>query len=391
MIVSRFSSKYVFAIFAILSVSFVLSLFLLQLLGAILFLLWLFEKWDNKSKSFDTLLKLIFIFGFVRLISVVFSSYPSSSNAVFYKEALFYTSALSFFFYIKSFDKKTLVDLLSIFIAGAVAMSVVGILKFSLGIVERAEGFSSSYTVFSAYLLTALSIALFYPTDKNKKFKEVIRLLSIILLFIGIIVSLGRTNIAVAVLIFVSAVLFKKVDIKSAVIIIATLLILISLYYISNRQTINNNVTDRIENISYLSDRDIIWKGAKEILFNKPFLGYGPRTFNEIFPLRDEFSDKRIGGWHNDALQIYFESGLLGLSIFLFLLVYILYISVKLVKSKTLDDDYKKIAQAVLCSIISLFLSGITAGFITSVVLSIVFVFLLSVLSRIEFERTINK
>lgn len=386
MLVSRFPIKYIFTVFALLSISYVLSLFLLQLFGALLFIMWLLERWDNKLRAIDTLLKIIFIFGLIRFISILFSSYPSASNEALYKEAMFYTCALAFFFYVKTFDKKKLLELLSAYILGAMVMSLVGIVKFTFGIVERAEGFSSSYSVFSSYLLTALALSLFYPLDKKNKIKYVVGLSAAIIIFIGIVASLGRTNIAIAVLLLISAIFLRKMDFRSSLTVVASITIIFVLYYFINPESAGNGVTTRIENISQLSDRDIIWKGAKELMFNKPIIGYGPRTFNEIFPLRNEFMDKKIGGWHNDALQIYFESGLIGLITFLLLLIYPFYSSVKLAQSKILDVEFKNIAQAVLASIIAIYLSAVTAGFITSVVLSIVFVFLLSIVSRLEFE-----
>ena len=45
-----------------------------------------------------------------------------------------------------------------------------------------------------------------------------------------------------------------------------------------------------------------------------PVVGFGPRTFTEIFPLFSEMRVRGVGCWHNDYLQVYMESGLLGLS-----------------------------------------------------------------------------
>jgi O-antigen ligase len=145
----------------------------------------------------------------------------------------------------------------------------------------------------------------------------------------------------------------------------------------------------RVENITQLSDRDIIWQGAKKISFEHPVLGYGPRTFHEVFPFKERFADKGIGGWHNDFLQIYFESGIAGVISFIVLLFVIIKTSFSQLRNKKTDTDFKSLSASVLASIIALILSGLFAGFITSVVLSIMFVYLISFLSRIDFEMSI--
>ena len=124
---------------------------------------------------------------------------------------------------------------------------------------------------------------------------------------------------------------------------------------------------------------------------NHPLIGYGPRTFQQIFPFRERFADKGIGGWHNDLLQIYFESGTVGLISFIFLLWVIVRTSFNLLKDKKTDAEFKLLSKSVLGSVIALLLSSLFAGFITSVVLSIVFIFLISFLSRIDFERNLDQ
>lgn len=381
---SKFPQKISFLLFALLSISYVLSLFLLQLFGAVLFLMWIFDNWGEKKKSVDIIIKTIFLFGVIRLISLIFSSYPATSNEALYKEAFFYAAVLAFFFYIKTFEKKKVLDLILIFIIGAVAMSVVGITKFVLGNVERAEGISSGYAVFSSYLLVALALALFYPRKFQNARLNLYWPVIILTLFIGITTSLGRTNIFISILLFITAIILKKINFKQILLLVLLFVVSATIYFYLPTKQLENKFENRLENITQLSDRDVIWKGAKQILLEKPIIGFGPRTFKDVFPLRDQFADKNIGGWHNDFLQIYFESGLLGLIAFLILLGVPIIIAYKQINNQNIDSELRGLSLSLLLAIISLILSALTAGFITSVVLSIVFVFLLSVLSRIE-------
>jgi O-antigen ligase len=387
MVKSRFNSLIILSLLIVLSISFVLSLFVMQLMAGILFVLWLFEKHDERKKAFDNILKFILVFGLVRLITIFLSEFPQNSYESIYKEGLFYTSAAAIPFYLKTFNKKSILTIMLVFIIGAAVMSLVGSTRFFMNHVERAQAFTSSYAVFSSYLLAAFSVALFYP-KKAKSNSQILFWSAIyIIILIGIVTSLGRANIAIALLIFAAAIVAKQIPLRQ-IIILGIFFLIGALIYIYNPST---SMEQRVENITQLSDRDIIWQGAKEISSEHPFLGYGPRTFHQVFPFKEKFADKGIGGWHNDFLQIYFESGIFGLISFIVLLWVTIKTSFTQLRNKKTDAEFKFLSASVLASVITLVLSGLFAGFITSVVLSIAFVFLISFLSRIDFENTLDQ
>jgi O-antigen ligase len=364
--VSRFNLKYITPLIGIASCTFVISLFLMQVLFAIIFILWVIEKNSEKRKVFDLFTLAIILWGIIRILVVVLSQYPSESNQVFYKEALFYASFLSLQFYFKAISKEQMSKVIKFFIAGGVLSSLTGIAQFNFHLVDRAQSFSSSYTVFSSYLLTVLPILLFLPQNI---FSEKFRITSIIIIVTGLITSLGRTNIIIAAMLVILSLIMKRVSTLGflTIIIIAGLISYIS--FENNKK----EITNRMINPSTLSDRDIIWKGASELMLQHPFRGFGPRTFQKIFPYRNEFSDKGIAGWHNDVLLVYFESGIAGLMAFLFIIFLIIFNGNISFKLKDISNP------GVFLALIGLILSAFTAGFITSVVLSIVFVFLLTI------------
>lgn len=386
LIESRYSEKIIFTLLSLLAISFVLSLFVMQLAAALIFILWIFEKKSEKKKAFDTIVAFVLIFGLVRLITIFLSEFPQSSYESLYKEALFYTTAVSVPFYLKTLQKKKVTELMLVFILGAVVISIIGSTRFFIGEVERAQSFSSSYTVFSGYLLTAFVSALFFPKQNKNFSQDFFWALVYSILFLGLLTSLGRANIAIALLIFLSAIFLKQISLKQIIVLLVITAIGFGVYSLRPSKAIG----ERVENITQLSDRDIIWQGAREILFEHPFFGYGPRTFQQVFPLKEKFADKGIGGWHNDFLQIYFESGIAGLLSFIILLYVIIKTSVNQIRNKKTDAEFKSLSASVLASVIALLISSMFAGFITSVVLSIVFVFLISFLSRIELELNAN-
>ncbi|HEX9252930.1 MAG TPA: O-antigen ligase family protein [Ignavibacteriaceae bacterium] len=385
MLKSRFNSKIIFSLIVILAISFVLSLFVMQLAAGILFILWLFEKHQERKKAYDQIIAFIIIFGLVRLISIFLSEYPHTSYESLYKEGLFYTSAAAIPFYFKTLNKKLILNLMLAFIIGAAVMSLVGSIRFFINDVERAQAFTSSYAVFSSYLLAAFSVALFFPKKIKSNSELLFWSVIYIIILTGIVTSLGRANIAITLLMLLTAIVLKQIPLKQIIILGLFFVIGVSVYLAKPAASIEQ----RVENITQLSDRDIILQGAKEISLNHPVIGYGPRTFQEIFPFRERFADKGIGGWHNDFLQIYFESGVVGLISFVALLWVIIMMSFNQLRNKKTDAELKSLSASVLASVIALLLSSLFAGFITSVVLSIVFVFLISFISRIDFEISI--
>ncbi|MFO7446849.1 MAG: O-antigen ligase family protein, partial [Ignavibacteriaceae bacterium] len=171
----------------------------------------------------------------------------------------------------------------------------------------------------------------------------------------------------------------KKIKLKHAFIIILLTAGISFISFINNQQ----EVTQRIEQPAGLSDRDIIYKAAGEILFEHPVFGFGPRSFQHIFDYRDLLADKNIGSWHNDILQMYFEGGITGLAAFLILIFVPLWKGFSSLKNKNISEDQRNILLGLLLSITALFLSSLTSGFINNPVMSIVFAFQLAVLSRI--------
>ncbi len=383
MISSRFNLNIIFYLFIATVFSMMVSLFLLQLFASILSLFWLFESGKNKKEAIDIFTWLIIVFGSVRILSIVFSDFPSVSYQAFYKDALFYLAFFSMSFYIKVLDKERIKKIILAFIAGAVLVSIIGLIQFNLKIVDRAQAFSSGYATYSSFLLAALGLFVVSSSPNSEKNERLFWLLGISFLLSGIITSQGRTNIAVAGLVFIAGMVFKKTNLKSAVLIIIVTALISFISFSNNRK----EITERVENPTTLSDRNIIMKGAEELAFTHPVLGFGPRTFHNIFPYKNELADKGIGSWHNDFVQVYFESGLIGLSSFLAIIAAAIYYGLKIIRSKQNNGEEKIFTLGILLSVTALILSAITAGFIDSPVLSIEFAFFLSLFSLVLFSN----
>jgi|BarGraIncu00222A_1022003.scaffolds.fasta_scaffold20139_2 O-antigen ligase len=376
---SRFKSEYIFVFFYLTISSMLISIVLVQLFVSILFLLYLFEKNEEKRNAFDGYTAVVFMFGIVRIVAIAFSNYPSSSMQALYKEAFFYMGILAFGFYMKIFFKK-LETIIGIFIISSAIIALLGIILFDLNLVNRAQSISSGYTVFSIFLLQSFILTIFTFRQLNFKNSNLLGGLSLTLILTALITSMGRTNIAIVFIVILCALLMKKIDLKLTFVI---LLITGTLSFVSFKIN-HNEISRHIENPTSLSDRDVIWEGAAKLAFIHPIIGYGPRTFNDIFPFPERFADKGIGAWHNQYLDIYFESGIIGLFSFIYLVFYLLKGCVNFLKTKPNNELNKGIIQGLLYIILAYCLTSLTTGFVTSIVLSIQFAFFIGILSAIK-------
>ncbi len=383
MLNTRYDTRFPFYLTIATISSFLLSLFLLQLFAGLLVLAWLFEANKNKFKAIDTISYIFIVFVLIRILSALFSDYPDSSNQIYYKDLLFFLSFFAFGYYLKVFDESKLRTIYYAFIIAAIIVACVGLTKFLTGNAERAESFTSGYATFSSYLVSLSGFALiFFRLIKTKQQKFLLAT-GIVLILSGIVTSLGRTNIVIAILILIVGIVAIKIKIRYAIVL---LLLTIGISWFSFQLNVKE-INKRIETPAQLSDRDVLFGTAKELFmkFEKPIIGYGPRTFHDVFTNRKQISDKGVGSWHNDFIQVYFESGFLGLAAFLVIIFLPLIKALKCLKDCRLSEERKYILIGAVLGLVGLVLSALTAGFVNSPVLSVLFVFFITTISVIVY------
>jgi O-antigen ligase len=380
---SRFDIRLPFYLTIATISSLLLSLFLLQLFAGLLVLAWLFESNKNKLKAIDTISYIFIVFVLLRILSAIFSDYPDSSNQIYYKDLLFFLSFFAFGYYLKAFDESKLRTIYNAVVIAAILVACIGLTRFLTGNVERAQSFTSGYSTFSSYLVSLIGFALILFRLVKVKKQRLLLAAGVVLMLSGIVTSLGRTNIVIAILIFIIGIIAIKIKVKYA---IALLLFAIGISWFSFQLNVKE-INQRIETPVQLSDRDILLGTAKELFmkFERPVIGYGPRTFHDIFTNREQLSDKGVGSWHNDFIQVYFESGFLGLAAFFVIIFFPLIKALECLKGCQLSEDRKYILIGAVLGLVGLVLSALTAGFVNSPVLSILFAFFITTISVIVY------
>ena len=146
-------------------------------------------------------------------------------------------------------------------------------------------------------------------------------------------------------------------------------------------------LTRRIDTPTTMSDRDILLLNAKEIFleFEHPLLGYGPRTFTNVFSKRDLLADKGVGSWHNDYIQIYMESGFLGLISYLALIGFVLLTGINFLRKKKPSPENKAFVGGSMLAITALMIGALTSGFINSPQIAVLLAFFISIISSFAF------
>jgi O-antigen ligase len=134
------------------------------------------------------------------------------------------------------------------------------------------------------------------------------------------------------------------------------------------------------------SDRLPVWEAAAQRFGEHPILGFGPRTFRSVFQDVDKLTDKGISSWHNETIQIYMESGALGLASFFFLIGFLVFLSVRLIRSKVAGLHGFRPGWAGVLLVMGLLIVGLFGTPAVSITNAMLFRFLMALIA-VEYMR----
>lgn len=369
---------------ALLSVvlTIIFSIALLQLALGVLTLLWLVALGRGSQNGFRRTVLDVPMLAFMtgRVLSVPFSVDPEISMRALYIEMIFYAAFFVFTNTLRIDREHEISTLIRIFVCTAVLATVIGVFKYSAGISGRASSTTSGAYTFSLYLVVILPLTLFLARD-NRIFRiPKHAYLAAAILVLGIIFSLNRMYwIVMAGTLVVAAFINRDNRPLMAYVFGMTVFVLVI-------PSVAHRFQLTLELLSHSSDRNILLRGAELIYARHPLVGFGPRTFREVFPLMSRLADKGTGSWHNDFLQVYMESGLLGLIPLCWLIAATLYWGLRTFRSPNLGLGHRQILLPLFVSVFIFFI----AGGMRDTVVGIVFRFDLAVIALMatELNRT---
>jgi len=316
-------------------------------------------------------------FVLARLISIALSVNPSVSMQSLYTEVYYYVVFFIFTNELPVHDKGKMRLMVLLMITCAVVASVIGGFKTLIGMTPRAASTTSGYYTLGMYLVAGLAMALLLGGSKEFFSRRWVWGVTCAIIAFGIVLTFNRLHWAVMALlvVLVGLVWERRLLVGFVVAGIASV-------------TLVPEVGLRLSGVTDLTalttGRDVIWRGAWMMAGEHPFFGFGPRTFHEIFPLMAEMADKNVGTWHNDFLQVYMESGLLGLGTYLWLIWTVMYVGIKGYRKLSAEPFYRHILGAVLLAVASIVVGGMGGIFVTDPIVSLLFKQLIAVVALLS-------
>lgn len=315
--------KVFYASLILFCLSIITSLFIFQVACGLVILSWFYRLIDDKSYKFKkTAFDIpIVIFVLFRTLSVITSVNHDASLAYMWKEFPFYLLYFAFTQNINLKNNNSIkIIILTLVISGLVG-SLYGIYLYALNDYARAQSTTAGYMTLSLFLSSL--IVLILPVGRDL-FKNKIIFWSVLgTLFLALLLTLSRVHIVLTVISIIIIMLIKYHRLLWVV-----PMVFILVYGLSA------DFRDRIHTIfdlkHHLSDRDVLVMDASEKITEKPLLGYGPLTFEDVFTSFDKLQDKKVNDWHNGFIQVYIESGVFALLSFLWLMIYSSSLAIKM-------------------------------------------------------------
>ncbi len=248
------------------------------------------------------------------------------------------------------FDRKTLERAVLVFLIAIGLSSVLGSFKVIFFDLDRARTTYGGYTGLSLQLVIAVNFGLYLLLKEPKRLNWIFAPL-LAILFVGLFATFARTQWISALIScsLVFALLRPRMIYYWITAIIAGVLLM--------PQKVMLRVLDTFH-FGGDSSRLALWRGSAGLLDELPLFGFGPRTFNEVFPAEAmcDLLDKSVWNYHNDFLQIAIESGWIA-----FAAIFALYVAVfvLLIRAIRAGDSLKITAGSAL---VGLFFSSLFNG-----------------------------
>jgi len=249
-------------------------------------------------------------------------------------------------------------------------VSVYGAAKYVLGIQTRVTSTTSGYTTLAIFLSAVfaftLGAGLFFDILK----KRVFWVLGLVVMLICLALTFARTQwLATFFIIFIVGI-FRNRKILPIALGAVVILLLIS-------PNLRNRATTLLNPAAHTSERNIIWKGAWEVFPDRFWFGHGIGSFHQIFPFKDQMQDKKVGRWHNDYIQAFMESGVVGFLIYLHLIFATIQVTIS--RYKRWAHANKAVPQGlifgILLALLTFYFQGLASGFFGDPMSSILFWF----------------
>lgn len=196
------------------------------------------------------------------------------------------------------------------------------------------------------------------------KFKQFFLTLAMVVLLLTLVKSLGKASIVGSLLAMTFYMVRSNAKLNKRIAILAIMLAVMAISYDMVKDYLHGYlyVAQEGEALSTLSGRSVLWEDTLQMIVANPFWGYGFLSFRNYGP--QIFTDTRVVHAHNEWLQVWFTTGIVGL-----VLVVLVYVSF-FARAASLMSNPLKSAQARLgiALLIYAFTRGLTDASTTGLV-----------------------
>ena len=325
----------------------------------------------------------ILVFICARLLSIIFSEYPSMSYSTITRELIFYVSFFFTVFYLQHAEKERIYSLLKILIGSTVIVTVISVSLFLFGFARRVNTLGGG-GMLSTHLALLISVALIAKDNKFVFPKQFMFWLTIVIFIIGLLLSETRGDwLAAAAALLIYGLVFNR-KLAFGVIAFAAMLAI-------TLPSVRQRLYTFEHPLRYSSDRITLWTNALSVAGAHPVLGFGPETFHKVFKDTEHLGDWNVGAWHNDIVQMYVESGIIGVASFLFVIGLLILFSIKLIRSRSIFLNELSIGWMGVLMLAAYLISGLFTMPTISITNGMLFRFLIAMVAvehqRIEIGR----
>jgi O-antigen ligase len=297
----------------------------LSVLGALVALIFFFIRWREKLNFRPILFWVtMFVLLFFTFLSAAFSI---QKNVSFGRFPFYILSFLLCFMMAKSSISPN--KILKVFIMSGIIVTAFGIIQYLTGfnLKIKTDLFSMTFATkkgitstlshpnrFAQYLVLGLPLAtVSFSILKELKWK-IGALCFILFSFVCLLLTKSFAGICAVLILILLAVFIKNWKIG------VVLALLLSLIYITNEERLGKFV-QRFTSLSSMETRFSTWKVTFSAVKRHPLTGCGLSTFQKI--AREYKGDEKImhGHAHSMYVQLLCETGILGFSVFVFLMI----------------------------------------------------------------------
>ncbi|MGA2622378.1 MAG: O-antigen ligase family protein [Bacteroidota bacterium] len=382
----RFDNSKLFSAYHVglqlLLVSLAASIVAAEVLAGGLFVLWVVLMARGVRYRRTALDIPVLIFILVRLLSIVFSEYPSMSYVTITRELVYYAGYFFTVYYLQNVRPQKIESLLKVLIISTGAITAIAITQFLLGHTLRVNALTGG-GMLSTQLAFVMLVALVAKDVKSIFRSPMVFWLLMSVCAIGLALSMTRGDwIATAAGVVLFSAVFNRKLLFGMIAFSLVLLLVVP--------SVRHRMTTLENPLQNTSDRITLWKNAVSIIGVHPVLGFGPETFHAVFTDVEHLGDKQIGAWHNDVLQLYMESGGIGVLSFGLYMGCLLFLSLRLIMHSRYRPDELNIGWMGLLLLVAYLISGMFTMPTISITNGILFRFLIAIVA-VEYQHVFRQ